>query len=58
MGVRAIIYYVATTLIAVFIGVVMVTIIKPGKGTRETPMSASGRAEPVTTADAFLDLIR
>lgn len=58
MGVRAIIYYVMTTFIAVFIGIAMVTIIRPGKGKRETPVSASGRVDSVTTADAFLDLIR
>ncbi|KAB5559303.1 hypothetical protein PHYPO_G00027510 [Pangasianodon hypophthalmus] len=58
MGVRAIIYYIVTTFIAVFIGIVMVTIIKPGKGKRDTPMSTSGRADSVTATDAFLDLIR
>lgn len=58
MGVRAIVYYIVTTFIAVFIGIVMVIVIRPGKGKRETPMSASGRADSVTAADAFLDLIR
>lgn len=58
MGVRAIVYYVLTTFIAVFIGIVLVTTIRPGKGKRDTPMSASGRVDSVTAADAFLDLIR
>lgn len=58
MGVRAIIYYIVTTFIAVFTGIVMVTVIRPGKGKRDTPMSNGGSAESVTTADAFLDLIR
>lgn len=58
MGVRAIIYYIVTTFIAVIIGILMVTIIRPGKGQRDTPMSTSGMVESVTAADAFLDLIR
>ncbi|KAM9461297.1 excitatory amino acid transporter 1-like isoform 1-T1 [Clarias gariepinus] len=58
MGVRAIVYYVVTTFIAVFIGIVIVTVIRPGNGQRDTPMSDSSRADTVTAADAFLDLIR
>ncbi|KAB5559301.1 hypothetical protein PHYPO_G00027490 [Pangasianodon hypophthalmus] len=58
MGARAIIYYMVTTFIAVFIGIVMVIIIKPGKGNRDNPMSSSGSIESVQAADAFLDLIR
>ncbi|XP_059923424.1 excitatory amino acid transporter 4 isoform X1 [Gadus macrocephalus] len=58
MGVRAVVYYTVTTLIAVFIGVVMVTIIRPGKGSRDSLMAAGGNTEPVQAADAFLDLIR
>uniref|UniRef100_A0A3Q1HSC7 Amino acid transporter n=1 Tax=Anabas testudineus TaxID=64144 RepID=A0A3Q1HSC7_ANATE len=58
MGVRAVIYYMVTTLIAVFIGIVIVTIIRPGKGSRDSPMAKSGNIEPVQAADAFLDLIR
>lgn len=58
MGVRAVVYYIVTTFIAVFIGIVLVTVIRPGQGKRDTPVSASGRADSVTAADAFLDLIR
>lgn len=58
IGVRAVIYYIITTFIAVFIGIVLVINIKPGKGNGNTAMSTSGRAESVTAADAFLDLIR
>lgn len=58
MGIRAIVYYMVTTLIAVFIGIVMVIIIKPGKGSRDSPVASSGSIEPVQAADAFLDLIR
>ncbi|XP_055040202.2 excitatory amino acid transporter 4 isoform X2 [Misgurnus anguillicaudatus] len=58
MGIRAIIYYMVTTFIAVFIGIILVIIIKPGKGSRDRPMTSSGSIEPVQAADAFLDLIR
>ncbi|KAF3690948.1 Excitatory amino acid transporter 1 [Channa argus] len=58
MGVRAVIYYMVTTLIAVFIGIVIVMIIRPGKGSRDSPMGNSGNIAPVHAADAFLDLIR
>nr|XP_057929585.1 excitatory amino acid transporter 4 isoform X3 [Doryrhamphus excisus] len=58
MGVRAVVYYMVTTLIAVFIGIVVVIIIKPGKGSRESPMVKSGNIEAIQALDAFLDLIR
>ncbi|XP_051531345.1 excitatory amino acid transporter 1-like isoform X1 [Myxocyprinus asiaticus] len=58
MGIRAIIYYMVTTFIAVFIGIVIVILIRPGKGSRDSPMTSSGSIEPVQAADAFLDLIR
>lgn len=58
MGTRAVIYYMLTTLIAVFVGICVVTIIKPGKGSRDAPNGDEGSTEPVPTADAFLDLIR
>jgi len=60
MGVRAVVYYMVTTLIAVFIGIVMVIIIQPGRGSRDSPAvaAANGNIEPVQAADAFLDLIR
>lgn len=55
---RAVIYYMLTTLIAVFIGICIVTTIKPGKGSRDTPAGDERNVEPVPAADAFLDLIR
>nr|XP_046246958.1 excitatory amino acid transporter 4 isoform X2 [Scatophagus argus]XP_046246959.1 excitatory amino acid transporter 4 isoform X2 [Scatophagus argus] len=58
MGIRAVVYYMVTTLIAVFIGIVIVIIIRPGKGSRDSPVANSGNIEPVQAADAFLDLIR
>ncbi|XP_073400442.1 excitatory amino acid transporter 1-like [Dendrobates tinctorius] len=57
MGMRAVVYYTVTTLLAVFIGIVMVIIIHPGKGSKET-MTAQGKIERVQATDAMLDLIR
>ncbi|KAK5931309.1 hypothetical protein CgunFtcFv8_027470 [Champsocephalus gunnari] len=58
MGMRAVAYYTVTTLIAVFIGIVIVVIIQPGRGSRDSPASKSGNIEPIQATDAFLDLIR
>uniref|UniRef100_A0A8C0GQD1 Amino acid transporter n=1 Tax=Chelonoidis abingdonii TaxID=106734 RepID=A0A8C0GQD1_CHEAB len=57
MGIRAIVYYMSTTIIAVIIGIIVVVIIHPGKGTKEN-MHREGKIMKVTAADAFLDLIR
>ncbi|XP_005806428.1 excitatory amino acid transporter 1-like isoform X2 [Xiphophorus maculatus] len=58
MGVRAVVYYMVTTLIAVFIGIVIVMIIRPGKGSRDSPAVKTGNIEAIQATDAFLDLIR
>lgn len=58
MGLHAVVYYMVTTVIAVFIGIVIVVIIQPGKGSRDSPMANGGNIEPVQATDAFLDLIR
>ncbi|KAM6931114.1 excitatory amino acid transporter 1-like isoform 1-T2 [Xenentodon cancila] len=57
MGMRAVIYYTTTTVIAVFIGIVMVLIIHPGKGVKDE-FTKPQQIEQVSAADAFLDLIR
>ncbi|KAJ0067952.1 hypothetical protein NL108_012674, partial [Boleophthalmus pectinirostris] len=57
MGMRAVIYYTSTTVIAVFIGIVMVLIIHPGKGSKDE-FTTQQKVEQVSPADAFLDLIR
>ncbi|XP_023814164.1 excitatory amino acid transporter 1 isoform X2 [Oryzias latipes] len=57
MGMRAVIYYTTTTVIAVFIGIVMVLIIHPGKGSK-AEFAKKPPIEQVNAADAFLDLIR
>ncbi|XP_029365672.1 excitatory amino acid transporter 1-like [Echeneis naucrates] len=57
MGMRAVVYYTTTTVIAVFTGIVMVLIIHPGKGSRDE-FTKQQQIEQVSPADAFLDLIR
>lgn len=57
MGMRAVVYYTTTTIIAVIIGIVMVLIIHPGKGSKEE-FTKQQKIEQVSPADAFLDLIR
>ena len=57
LGLRAIIYYMATTLIAVILGIVLVSSIQPGK--RSSSVSeADGDPDTGNVADSFLDLIR
>lgn len=58
MGMRAVVYYMATTLIAVFVGMVVVLTLQPGKGSRDASGGNSVNVEPIQTVDAFLDLIR
>uniref|UniRef100_A0A8C4F922 Amino acid transporter n=1 Tax=Dicentrarchus labrax TaxID=13489 RepID=A0A8C4F922_DICLA len=57
MGMRAVIYYMTTTFIAVFIGIIIVLIIHPGKGSKDE-FGKQQTIEQVSPADAFLDLIR
>lgn len=57
MGMRAVVYYMVTTIIAVFIGILMVIIIHPGKGSKDK-LHREGRIEQVQTTDAFMDLVR
>ncbi|KAG2465752.1 excitatory amino acid transporter 1-like [Polypterus senegalus] len=57
MGLRAVVYYMTTTIVAVFIGIIMVLIIHPGKGSKDE-FTKSQKIEQVSPADAFLDLIR
>ncbi|KPP62718.1 excitatory amino acid transporter 1-like [Scleropages formosus] len=57
MGMRAVVYYMTTTFVAVFIGIIIVLIIHPGKGSKEE-FGKQQKIEQVSPADAFLDLIR
>ena len=56
VGRRALIYYMATTLLAVILGIALVSTIKPGSsGSVDGDKKDS---EPYRTLDAFLDLVR
>lgn len=57
MGMRAVVYYTTTTVIAVFIGIVMVLVIHPGKGSKDE-FAKQQAIEQIRPADAVLDLIR
>jgi len=57
LGVRAIVYYMATTFIAVVIGIVLVITINPGRGGK-SDIDSSGSAKEVEPVDALTDLLR
>ncbi|KAK3102562.1 hypothetical protein FSP39_012210 [Pinctada imbricata] len=56
MGLRAVIYYLTTTLVAVILGIILTISIQPGS--RGGPPTASGTSKVVHPADTFLDLLR
>lgn len=59
IGVRAVVYYLATTLLAIILGIILVVIIRPGKGGNDSTMGKENvKAKPSTTPDTLLDLIR
>ncbi|XP_067119187.1 excitatory amino acid transporter 1 [Centruroides vittatus] len=59
IGARAVVYYLATTVLAIILGIVLVVIIRPGKG---GTVNGAGIKEvetrPTTTADTLMDLVR
>lgn len=61
IGTRAILYYMMTTVMAVILGIILVTTIKPGGDGMTTGESSSGGKQStryVTTPDTMLDLVR
>ncbi|XP_013412720.1 excitatory amino acid transporter 1 [Lingula anatina] len=56
MGLRAVVYYMVTTLLAVILGIVLVVSIQPGN--RGQTSKVAEQSVEVNTADAFLDLVR
>ncbi|XP_014837303.1 PREDICTED: excitatory amino acid transporter 4-like [Poecilia mexicana] len=58
VGLRTFIYYLVTTVTAVFTGISLAVLIKPGKSSRRASAPSAGRKEPLQSVDAFLDLIR
>ncbi|XP_077331154.1 excitatory amino acid transporter 3 [Lithobates pipiens] len=58
IGLRAIVYYFCTTVIAVVLGIVLVVSIKPGVSQSADDIDRTGSTPEVTTVDALLDLIK
>ncbi|XP_050971104.1 excitatory amino acid transporter 3 [Labeo rohita] len=58
IGLRAVVYYLSTTIIAVILGIVLVTTIKPGVSQSAENLERAGSTPNVTTVDTLLDLIR
>lgn len=58
IGARAIVYYMSTTVIAVIEGIILVSIVEPGKGSTADTGMAPVTGRNVTTVDTLLDLIR
>ncbi|XP_046678205.1 LOW QUALITY PROTEIN: excitatory amino acid transporter 3-like [Homalodisca vitripennis] len=58
IGFRAIAYYVATTSLAVFQGIVLVSVIQPGRYSGNENITRKGTSRNVTTADTLMDLAR
>ncbi|KAJ3585165.1 hypothetical protein NHX12_013886, partial [Muraenolepis orangiensis] len=58
IGLRAVVYYFSTTIIAVILGIILVISIKPGVSQTPEHISSSGTTPNVTTVDTILDLVR
>ncbi|XP_027798884.1 excitatory amino acid transporter 3 [Marmota flaviventris] len=58
IGLRAVVYYFCTTIIAVILGIVLVVSIKPGVTQKVSEIDRMGSTPEVSTVDAMLDLIR
>ncbi|EPY89162.1 excitatory amino acid transporter 3 [Camelus ferus] len=58
IGLRAVVYYFCTTVIAVILGIVLVVSIKPGVTQKVAEIDRTGSTPEVSTVDAMLDLIR
>ena len=58
MGARALVYYLATTLIAAIIGIILVLSIRPGSRGGTVEINPNSRAAEGRTVDTVLDLFR
>lgn len=58
IGLRAVIYYFSTTIIAVMLGILLVMTIKPGVSQTADHIDRTGTTPDVTTVDTLLDLVR
>ncbi|XP_077598730.1 excitatory amino acid transporter 3 isoform X2 [Stigmatopora nigra] len=58
IGLRAVVYYFSTTIIAVILGIILVMTIKPGVSQTAQHIDRAGTTPNVTTVDTLLDLLR
>ena len=59
VGIRAVIYYLSTTVLAVILGIILVVTIQPGKGDLDKAAEDDhSKKNNVTTADTLMDLLR
>ncbi|KAM9349882.1 excitatory amino acid transporter 1-like [Symphorus nematophorus] len=58
IGLRALIFYTATTVTAGITGIALALLIQPGKSSRTASASSSGGAVALQPVDSFLDMIR
>ena len=58
VGVRAILYYLVTTVLAVILGILLVESIKPGKNKSGEKPHVGHEMTNVTTPDTLMDLVR
>nr|XP_033784571.1 excitatory amino acid transporter 2 [Geotrypetes seraphini] len=58
LGTRAMVYYMATTIIAAILGVILVLAIHPGNPKLREQLGEGQKNDEVSSLDAFLDLIR
>ena len=56
VGARGVLYYMSTTIIAVILGIILVTTIQPGKGAE--PVKGNQIERNITTEDTLMDLVR
>lgn len=58
VGGRAVTFYMCTTFMAVVLGIILVTTIRPGSRATGTDIQKSGESRNVTAADTLMDLAR
>ena len=59
VGLRAVVYYLSTTVLAVILGIVLVVTIQPGVGSLDKAQEDDHNSKKnVTTADTLMDLLR
>ena len=58
VGLRAVLFYFSTTILAVILGIILVVSIRPGDGNNNIVGADIGEKRNVTTADTLMDLLR